>query len=134
LLLTNFLKSDIYPAPLEVTNIIDEKVAAIIEQQVTSIVKELVTTVVQQQATAILKKQLSSPNSSYADVVRTPSGSHPSDLRTLFDQTTPLVLTDALYCTVDVSNVEEAGRGMANAGSIRQEIEKGMHKGEVGNG
>jgi hypothetical protein len=77
---------------------------------------------------------MSSPNLSYADVARTPPGSHPSNLKTLSDQTIPSTLTDTLYCTVDVSNVEEAERGMANAGNIRQEIEKGMREGEAGSG
>jgi hypothetical protein len=127
----------------EFKNSVDENVAAIIQQQVTSIVKEQVTTIVQQQVTtivqeqvtAILEKQLSSvqlasPNPSYADVARTPPGSHPSNLRTLSNQTTPSTLTDTLYCTVDVSNVEEADRAAANAGNIRQEIEKGMRERE----
>jgi hypothetical protein len=35
---------------------------------------------------------------------------------------------------MDVSNVEEAERGMANAGNIRQEIEKGMREGEARSG
>lgn len=120
----------------EFKNTVDENVAAIIQQQVTSIVREQVTTIVQQQVTtivqeqvtAILEKQLSSvqlssPNPSYADVARTPPGSHPSNLRTLSNQTTPSTLTDTLYCTVDVSNVEEADRAAANASNIRQEIE-----------
>jgi hypothetical protein len=55
-------------------------------------------------------------------------------LKTLSDQTIPSTLTDTLYCTVDVSNVEEAERGMANASNIRQEIEKGMREGEAGSG
>jgi hypothetical protein len=131
----------------EFKNTVDENVAAIIQQQVTSIVKEQVTTIVQQQVTtivqeqvtAILEKQLSSvqlssPNPSYADVARTPPGSHPSNLRTLSNQTTPSTLTDTLYCTVDVSNVEEADRAAANASNIRQEIEKGMREGEEGGG
>jgi hypothetical protein len=123
----------------EVKSIVDENVAAIIQQQVTSIVKEQVTTIIQEQVTAILEKQLfsiqlSSPNASYADIARAPPGSHPSNLRTLSDQTTPSILTDTLYCTIDVSNVEEAERGMANAGNIRQEIEKGMREGEARSG
>jgi hypothetical protein len=131
----------------EFKNIVDENVAAIIQQQVTSIVKEQVTaivqqqvtTIVQEQVTAILEKQLSSvklssPSLSYADVARTPPGSHLNNLRTHSNQTTPSILTDTLYCIVDVSNVEEADRAAANAGNIRQEIEKGMREGEEGGG
>jgi hypothetical protein len=131
----------------EVVNLVEENVAAIIQQRVTSIVKEQVTAVVQQQVTTIVQEQvttilekqlssiqMSSPNPSYADVARTPPGSHPSNLRTLSNQTTPSTLTDTLYCTVDVSNVEEADRAAANAGNIRQEIEKGMREGGDGGG
>jgi hypothetical protein len=56
-----------------------------------------------------------SPNPSYADVARNPPGSYPSNLRTLFNQTTPSTLTDTLYCIVDVSNVEEADRALETA-------------------
>lgn len=123
----------------QVTSVVKQQVTAIIHQQVTTIVQQQVTTIVQQQVTAIAEKQLSSiqlssPNPSYAAVARTPPGSHPSNLRTLPNQTIPSTLTDTLYCTVDVSNVEEAERGMANAGDIRQEIEKGMREGEAGSG
>ncbi|KAI7705111.1 hypothetical protein KC353_g13078 [Hortaea werneckii] len=136
----------------EVRSIVEEKVATVIQQQVTSIVKEQVTiivqqqvtSIVQQQVTAIVEKQLSSfqpssnqtssPYPSYADVARTPPGSHPSDLRTLSNQTTPSTFTDTLYCTVDVSNVEEEERGRANASTIRQEVEEGMRKGDGGSG
>lgn len=95
------------------------------------IVKEQVTTIIQKQVTAILEKQLSSiqlssPNPSYADVAHTPPGSHPSNLRTLSNQTTSSTSADTLYCTVDVSKVEEAERGRANASTIRQGIEKEM--------
>jgi hypothetical protein len=123
----------------QVTSIVKEQVTTIVQQQVTSIVQQRVTSIVQEQVTAILEKQLSSvqlasPNSSYADVARTLPGSHPSNLRTLSNQTTPSTLTDILYCTVDVSNVEEADRAAANASNIRQEIEKGMREGEAGSG
>ncbi|KAI7722987.1 hypothetical protein KC353_g41 [Hortaea werneckii] len=97
--------------------------------------KKKVTTIVQQQVTAIVEKQLSSiqpsstqasrPNPSYADLARTPPGSHPSNLRTLSNQTTPSTLTDTLYCTVDVSNVEEEkrrrGTGRMRAQSDRRD-------------
>jgi hypothetical protein len=139
-------------AQREVTNIVDEKVAVIVQEQVTSIVKQQATVIVQQQVTTIVQQQvitivqqqvtatverqlssiqLSSPNPSYADVARTPPGSQPSNLRTLSNQTTRSTLTDTLYCTVDVSNVEEAERGIANAGNTRQEIEKGIREGEA---
>jgi hypothetical protein len=123
----------------QVTTIVQHQVTSIVQHQVTAIVQHQVTTIVQEQVTAILEKQLSSvqmssPNPSYADVARTPPGSHPSNLKTLSNQTTPSTLTDTLYCTVDVSNVEEAESGMANAGNIRQEIEKGMREREAGSG
>ena len=96
-----------------VTTIVQQQVTSVVQQQVTSIVQQQVTSIVQEQVTAILEKQLSSfqmssPNPSYADVARTPPGSHPSNLRTISDQTTPSTLTDTLYCAVDVSNAGSA--------------------------
>jgi len=123
----------------QVTSIVKEQVTAIVQQQVTSIVREQVTSIVQEQVTAIVEKQLSSvqhssPNPSYADVARTPPGSRPSNLRTISNRTTPSTFTDTLYCTVDVTNVEEAERDNASASKIRQNIEKEMREGEEGSG
>lgn len=123
----------------QVTSIVKEQVTTIVQQQVSGIVQEKVTSIVQEQVTAIVEKQLSSiqqssPNPSYADVARTPPGSRPSNLRTVSDQTTPSTFTDTLYCTVDVSNVEEAERDNASASRIRQDIEKEMRGGEEGSG
>jgi hypothetical protein len=39
-----------------------------------------------------------------------------------------------LYCTVDVSNVEEAERDSASASKIRQNIEKELRGGEEESG
>ena len=47
---------------------------------------------------------------------------------------TPSTFTNTLYCTVDVSNVEEAERDNASASKIRWNIEKEMREGEEGNG
>lgn len=123
----------------QVSNIVQQQVTIIVQQQVTSIVQEKVTGIVKEQVTAIVQKQLasiqqSSPNLSYADVARTPPGSRPSNLRTISNQTIPSTFTDTLYCTVDVSNVEEADREKASASRIRQDIEKGMREGDEGSG
>jgi hypothetical protein len=123
----------------EVMKIITETVTGIVQQQFTSIVQQQVTSIVQEQVTTILEKQLSSaqhssPNPSYADIARTPPDSHPSNLRTVSNQTTPSTFTDTLYCTVDVSNVEEAERDNASASKIRRVIEKEMREGEEGSG
>jgi actin-like ATPase involved in cell morphogenesis len=123
----------------EVKSIVQREVMNIVNEQVTAIVQQQVTTIVQEQVTAILEKQLSivqlsSPNLSYADVARTPPVSQASNLKTLSNETTPSTLTDTLYCTVDVSNVEEPHRGRANASTIRQEVEKEMREGEAGSG
>jgi hypothetical protein len=102
-------------------------------------VQEKVTSIVQEQVTAIVEKQLSSvqhpsPNPSYADIARTPPGSRPSNLRTVSNQTTLSTFTNTLYCTVDVSNVQEAERDNASASKIRQVIEKEMREGEERSG
>jgi hypothetical protein len=121
----------------QITNIVQEQVTNIVQQQVSSIVQEKVTSIVQEQVTAIVEKQLSSiqqssPNPSYADVAA--PGSRPSNLRTISNQTTPSTFTDTLYCTVDVSNVEEADRDNASASKIRQDIEKEVREGDEGSG
>ena len=123
----------------QVTRIVQQQVTSIVQQLVTGIVQEKVTSIVQEQVTAIVEKQLSSaqhssPNPSYADAARTPPGSRPSNLRTISNQTTPSTFTDTLYCTVDVTNVEEAERDNASASKIRQNIEKEMRDGEEGSG
>jgi hypothetical protein len=122
-----------------VTDIFQKQVSSIVQQQVTSIVQQQVTSIVQEQVTTIFEKQLSSaqrssPNPWYVDVARTPPGSHPSNLRTVSNQTTPSTFTDTLYCTVDVSNVEEAERDNASASKTRQVVEKEMREGEEGSG
>ncbi|KAF4546909.1 Hypothetical protein D9617_102g071680 [Elsinoe fawcettii] len=119
-------------------SIIRQQVTAIVQQQVSIVVQEKVTSIVQEQVTAIVEKKLSSiqqpsPNPSYADVARTPPESRPNNLRTISNQTIPSTFTDTLYCTVDVSNVEEANRDNASTSKIRQDIEKEMRGGEEGN-
>lgn len=119
--------------------IVTETVTGIVQQRVTSIVQQQVTSIVQEQVTAILEKQLSSiqhssPNPSYADVARTPPDSRPSNLRTISNQTTPSTFTDTLYCTVDVSNLEEAERDNDSVSKVRQHIEKELREREEGSG
>jgi len=70
----------------------------------------------------------------YADVARTPLGSRPGNLMTVFNQTTPSTFTDTLYCIVDVPNVQREKRDNANARKIRQDIEKEMREGEEESG
>ena len=123
----------------EVKSIVQREVMKIVTETVTGFVQQQVTSIVQQQVTAIIKKQLSSiqqssPNPLYADIARTPPGSHPSYLRTISNQTIPSTFTDTLYCTVDVSNVGEADRDNASASKIRQDIEKEMRDGDEGRG
>jgi hypothetical protein len=66
----------------------------------------------------------SSPRASYAEVARTPPGSQPSNIRSLSTaNTTPSDLTDTLYCTIDVSRVEETETNATSAGAIRALIE-----------
>lgn len=119
----------------EVTQVVQRAVMKIVTQTVTDIVQQHVTGIVQEQVTSVLEKQLSSiqqsnPNPSNADVARTPPSSRPNNPRTVSNQTTASTFTDTLYCTVDVSNVEEAERDNASASKIRQVIGKEMREGE----
>lgn len=68
---------------------------------------------------------LNSPTPSYADVVRTPPQSQPSNVRTLSSlNTTPSTFTDTLYCTIDTSRVENGEGDAMTAGTIRAMVEK----------
>nr|OQO29344.1 hypothetical protein B0A51_06924 [Rachicladosporium sp. CCFEE 5018] len=67
-----------------------------------------------------------SPAISYADVARTPPTSQPSNLRSISMNSTPSVMTDTFYCTVDTSRVEEAEKAQVNPGAIRKAVEAEM--------
>lgn len=115
----------------EVQTIVQEQVSVVVQEQVSAIVQEQVRGIILEQVSAIVQQQLaslqlSSPSPSYADVARTPPGSHPSNIRTVSMNTTPSTMTDTLYCTVDMTGVEEAEKDKANASTIRQDIEKEM--------
>ena len=76
---------------------------------------------------AALMSVHSSPNLSYADVVRTAPNSQPSNVRTLSSfTTTPPMFTDTIYCTVDTSRVETEGADQLTAGTVRVMVEKGI--------
>ena len=69
----------------------------------------------------------SSPRASYAEVARTPPGSQPSNIQMLStSNTTPSKQTDNLYCTVDISKMEEAERNDTSSGFVRDQIETEM--------
>jgi hypothetical protein len=66
----------------------------------------------------------SSPRASYADAVRTPPLSQPTNIRSLSSmRTTPSSFTDTLHCTIDTSRVEDHNQVEAQVGSIRRAIE-----------
>lgn len=44
--------------------------------------------------------------------------------------TTPSTITDTLYCTVDMTSIEEMDKDKANPSTVRQEIEKEMRRAE----
>jgi uncharacterized coiled-coil protein SlyX len=65
-----------------------------------------------------------SPRASYADAVRTPPLSQPTNIRSLSSvRTTRSSFTDTLHCTIDTSRVEEQNRVEAQVGNIRRAIE-----------
>ncbi|PHH87969.1 hypothetical protein CDD83_8170 [Cordyceps sp. RAO-2017] len=66
----------------------------------------------------------SSPRASYADIVRTPPSSQPSNLRTPTARTTPSSIGDSFYCTIDTSRAEEQSGGGAPVGKIRRASER----------
>jgi hypothetical protein len=66
-----------------------------------------------------------SPRGSYADVARTPPTSQPSNVRTLLSINTTLSsFTDTLFCTIDISGVEDMERDKVTVGTIRAMLEQ----------
>jgi hypothetical protein len=71
------------------------------------------------------------PSISYANVARTPPTSRPSNIRSLSSNSTKLpAASEALYCTIDTSRVEEDAKIGAQPGNIRRAIEGEMQKEE----
>ena len=64
-----------------------------------------------------------SPRPSYADIARTPPTSQPSNIRSFSSNPTTSGATDLLYCTVDVSRVDEELVEKTSAGAVRTIIE-----------
>ncbi|KAM3550091.1 hypothetical protein ARSEF4850_008517, partial [Beauveria asiatica] len=64
-----------------------------------------------------------SPRPSYAEIARTPPTSYPSNIPSFSSNTTTSGATDLLYCTVDVSRVDEALVEKTSAGAVRTVIE-----------
>jgi hypothetical protein len=66
-----------------------------------------------------------SPSTLYAEVARTPPNSAPINLNSISSMgTTPLIITDTLYCTIDISRVVNKDTNKTSAGIIRMAIEK----------
>src|SRR5882757_7445939 len=62
---------------------------------------------------------------SYADVVRTAPNSLPTNVHSISSMgTTPLTMTDTLYCTVDISRVAGEDAEKVSVGAIRANVEK----------
>jgi hypothetical protein len=101
-----------------------EAITKTVTQQVDTLKGEMaaMTEQIQTQPSSI---QASSPSPSYAEVARTPPNSLPSNVRTIISTgTTPSMLTDTLYCTIDTSRVEEEDKNKAHPGAIRKAIEE----------
>jgi hypothetical protein len=65
-----------------------------------------------------------SPSRSYAKIARTPPSSQPSGIRTVSSQnTTPSILADTLFCTIDTSRVDDKEKGEVQVADIRKRIE-----------
>ncbi|KAJ5690934.1 hypothetical protein N7488_012501 [Penicillium malachiteum] len=61
---------------------------------------------------------------SYTDVVCTPPSSYLSNIRTLLTlNTTPISVTNMLYCIIDTSKMPKSEKGKVSAGLIRAIIE-----------
>ncbi|RFU31201.1 hypothetical protein B7463_g5127, partial [Scytalidium lignicola] len=77
--------------------------------------------------TIITGAEGTSPQVSYVDVARTPPTSQPSNIRTISSMnTTPSSFTDTLFCTIDISRVEDTEKEKVTAGSIRVMLEQAI--------
>ncbi|KFA55196.1 hypothetical protein S40293_09951 [Stachybotrys chartarum IBT 40293] len=77
--------------------------------------------------TAATSTAQTSPRASYADIARTPPDSNPSNVRSLSStHATSSDLDDALYCTIDISRIEDTESEDTSAGAIRNLIETGV--------
>jgi hypothetical protein len=86
-------------------------------------------TLVQAQPASVQIPSGASPT--YAAIARTPPDSRPSNLSSPTSAPTlPSRLTDTLYCTVDISRVEEKEKERAGPGSIRDNIEREIRAAE----
>ncbi|PMD33650.1 hypothetical protein L207DRAFT_517696 [Hyaloscypha variabilis F] len=88
--------------------------------------KAQVTEIIEKIETQLYNVQPSlSGSPSYAEIARTPPSSRPSNIRTLTSVgSTPLTMTDTLYCTIDTSRVREEERSKVQPGTIRKAIEE----------
>ena len=101
-----------------------ETLTRMFNQQIETLKAEVVK-LIQAQLSNI--QALPSATPSYADIARTSPGSQPSNLLSFSSMnTTPSIMTDTLYCTVDTSRAEEDNRSMVQPGAIRGAIEKDM--------
>ena len=65
-----------------------------------------------------------SPNLLYADVARTPPNSLPANVVSILSiGTTPLTMTDTLYCTIDTSKVASEEGDRTSVGAVRTAVE-----------
>ncbi|KFA68638.1 hypothetical protein S40285_09685 [Stachybotrys chlorohalonatus IBT 40285] len=77
--------------------------------------------------TAATSTAQTSPRASYADIARTPPDSNPSNVRSLSStHATSSDLDDALYCTIDISRIEDTESEDTSAGAIRNLTETGV--------
>lgn len=92
-------------------------------------IKAEVAAAFQAQLTALQNSNSAAP--SYADVARTPPNSRPSNLRSFpSGNTNQTSFTDTLYCTVDVSRVDESNKDKTSTKAIRTAIEKEIQAGD----
>lgn len=101
-----------------------EEQLAKMPEQIANIVQEQVTAILQQQPANAAIPMCTNP--SYAEIARTLPESQPSNLRSLSLSTTPTAGSNTLYCTVDISRVDEAEKTKIGPGIVRNSLETEM--------
>ncbi|KAH8586401.1 hypothetical protein B0O99DRAFT_695540 [Bisporella sp. PMI_857] len=127
-LLKEWMKQDAHNKKIEAKLAHMEKELEAVKGECQAVKEELLKTKEQMaDGIAALISGNSSPNPSYAEVVRTPPTSQSSNVQTLSSfNTTPSNFTNTFYCTIDTSRVEAEASDQVSAGAIRTMVENRM--------
>ena len=117
---------------LKTKSIKQQELICKLEQEVSEIKEELERVAEQLENTTrntISPPFLGNCQASYADIIRTPPNSLPSNIRTILSHiTTPSNKSELIFCTVDVSRVQDGDSGRVTPDVIRTVVESEVRR------